>query len=129
MGRALFPARFSYISGVEFHYSRMDIRSNEDVGEPQGKVKPLVPTLSMYHDDKFFDSIAPKATILHISGSGRNNSLYFISLKDTVKVESSEDTPMYLSVARPTDFADVPQKTNKEGNQDQDLSRSSAWPD
>ena len=60
-----------------------------------------------------FHPLSPKATILRCCGSGRDNSLNFISLKETIKVIGSEDTLVYLASVRLEDFEDVPYKQMK----------------
>ena len=77
----------------------------------QGEVNPSVPITPQI----FSNSLPAKAKILHAGPSKsrqQTKKIEFISLKKTIKMAQSPDTPVLLAVVRPTSHDDIP-KTKK----------------
>ena len=82
------------------------------LAQPQGKVTPPASTTP----EIFSNSLADNTTILkpETKKSRQNDKkLEFISLKKTIKVAQSLDTPVSLAVLRPITNEDVPKKNKK----------------
>ena len=81
------------------------------LAQPQGEVQPLVPNTPA----NFSNSLTSEAAILKTGPSTskqQTKKIDFISLKKTIKMAQSKDTPILLAVVRPITNEDIP-KTNK----------------
>ena len=90
----------------------MDTRTNEDIGSTPGEVIPPASTTP----EIFSNSLADNATILKPEtkkSRPNDKKLEFISLKKTIKVAQSLDTPVLLAVVRSITNEDVPKKNKK----------------
>ena len=82
------------------------------LAQPQGEVQPLVPTTP----ENFLHSLTSTANSMKTGPSKsrrQNKKIDFISLKKTIKMAQSKDTPILLAVVRPIRNEDIPQKNKK----------------
>ena len=81
------------------------------LAQPQGEVQPPVPPTP----ENFLNSLTSAAKILKTGpnrSSQQKKKIDFISLKQTIKMAQSRDTPVLLAVVRPTSAEDIT-KTKK----------------
>ena len=79
------------------------------LAQPQGEVTPSTPVTPKI----FSNSLADSAPILKTGPSKPRTKLDFISLKKTIKMAQSTDTPVLLAVVRPITNEDIPKKNKK----------------
>ena len=79
------------------------------LAQPQGEVTPSTPVTPKI----FSNSLADSAQILKTGPSKPTKKLDFISLKKTIKMAQSTDTPVLLAVVRPITNEDIPKKNKK----------------
>ena len=82
------------------------------LAQPQGEVTPSTPVTPTI----FSNSLADAATILKTgpsNSSKQDKKIEFISLKKTIKMAQSKDTPILLAVVRLIRNEDIPKKNKK----------------